>query len=168
MRKSLMDYTETPVTIPSDLFQPMLIFTMALSRYFQSSGVLMGNQLVLHGQLLLDNKQGMRFKQKASVIVEIATPAPLSMPTVYCLSPWVKCGSDWHIFPNGWVCWEKPEIWKDLIGKMMKCKTESNALINFAATWCMNSVISLLCRHWYAHRYEIKTWPPQWKYWPHC
>jgi len=140
---------------------------MALSRYFESYGIVMGNRLVLHGQLLLDNKEEMRFKQIASVIAEITTPAPLSMPVVYCSAPWLKCGADWHISSNGWLCWELPNLWEDRIGKLEAEKVESGALTQYAATWCMNSVISLLCRHWYAHRHGIEQWPPEWKHWGH-
>lgn len=162
-----MTYCEAAVTIPSGEFQPMLDFAMKLSRYFNSYGFLMGNRLVLHGQLPLDNQHDMRFKQKVSVIMEITSPAPISMPMVYCSAPWLKCGQDWHAASDGLLCWELPERWIDKIADIQRQNAAPDALAEYAATWCMNGVITLLCRQWYAYKNELMQWPPEWGYWDH-
>ena len=49
----------------------MLDFAMAMSRHFEKFGFFMGNKLILHGQLLLDDQHNMRYKQKVFVIMEM-------------------------------------------------------------------------------------------------
>lgn len=155
------------MTLPPEKFQTMLDFSMSLSRYFKTFGILMGNRLVLHGELLLDNQHDMRYKQKAFVIMEITHPAPLSMPLVYCPAPWLKSGMDWHTGSNGWLCWGLPQQWLDTISALEKQNVAYHALMEYASAWCMDSVITLLCQQWYAYRNELTQWPPEWKYWDH-
>ena len=167
MRRTLIDYTEERVTLPPEKFQPMLDFAMAMSRHFEKFGFFMGNKLILHGQLLLDDQHNMRYKQKVFVIMEITDPAPLSMPMVYCPAPWLKSGMDWHTGSDGWLCWGLPQQWRDKISALEKQNVSYQVLMKYAATWCIDSVISLLCRQWYAYRNELTEWPPEWKYWDH-
>lgn len=162
-----MTYREELVTLTSEEFQPMLEFSMSLSRYFKTFGILMGNRLVLHGQLLLDDQYNMRYKQRAFVIMEITYPAPLSMPVVYCPALWLKSGMDWHTDSTGRLCWGLPQQWHDVISALKAQNVAYHALMEYASGWCMDSIITLLCRQWYAYRNELTQWPSEWKYWDH-
>lgn len=39
-------------------------------------------------------------------------------PTVYCVEPWMRTGSDWHNAPP--LCWTLPELWRDCMARRQK------------------------------------------------
>lgn len=70
--------------------------------------------------------------------------------------------ADWHRYPNGKLCWTRPDCWKTV------CKDSSSpGWIERAAVVLARDVSFLLRCHLTASRLGIKKWPKEWDAWPH-
>lgn len=163
-----MDYVQPEkITHSAAEYSIMQNFAMCLSAQFIQSGIIWGDIIVIHGDVLLSDGQQLNFKKKASVFTEIHFPAPIVMPEVYTTEPWIKTGPDWHIYESGKLCWGLPEEWHDTIKTIMVTDIPLAKQLDVAANWCVNHVKSLLARHWHAHLYGLNQWPEEWDYWNH-
>ena len=91
----------------------------------------------------------------------------IRLPRVVCYEKWIKKGDlDWHIYPDGELCYELPERWENTL-KLLKNKITFQESIEYAILWCINSSRDLLYKHLLAFRYDIDIWPKEWDYWGH-
>ena len=72
---------------------------------------------------------------------------------------WDSC-SNWHRYPNGELCWTRPDCWRAMIA-------EDPENIDRMAASLVKDVTVLLGYHLLADRLGISQWQPQWHYWRH-
>jgi hypothetical protein len=87
-------------------------------------------------------------------------------PDVYCRDSWIKGDWDWHANSSGWICYELPDRWFDLVSNVVKEQGEARGA-QFAAEWCLHSTRWLLYRHYIASAQSIRKWPKDWPQWSH-
>jgi len=89
------------------------------------------------------------------------------LPYVACDESWVTRGNaDWHTYPDGSLCFEFDERWRDEL-TIVAAEDGLGPAAEFAKTWCLRSTRCLLWRHLVAHRAGMKKWPKAWESWSH-
>jgi len=88
------------------------------------------------------------------------------MPDVKCGEHWVKHEIDWHVGPDGSLCYDLDLRWQDKVGHVLN-QDGIKAASNFAAEWCLHHSRVLLWRHYYAYANNIEKWPADWPAWGH-
>lgn len=87
-------------------------------------------------------------------------------PVVTCEESWIRKGVSWHISPEGVLCWEYNEYWRNEVARVVELATHGQAA-EFGTIWLVRSVRNLLNRHLFAYRTGIKEWRPEWNFWAH-
>jgi hypothetical protein len=95
-----------------------------------------------------------------------STEWPRLPPKAFCCENWVKHDVDWHVLHDKSLCYEFFERWADRIA-IVSSSNEAHDVIRYAAKWCVSGSRSLLEKHLFADRQNIKTWPKEWDFWPH-
>ena len=167
MHRRLLKYRDREITISEDKLWTMINFAMEMSSFFAKFDLIIGDTVVLYGELLLNNKINIKRKVKASVEIHIFSDLS-KIPEVFCINPWIKRDIDWHVNQEGKLCWELYINWQEkiLLAQQNDALTINN-ICQYASNWCMNSVITLLNYHWIGHLEEITTWNPRWVFWKH-
>ena len=70
--------------------------------------------------------------------------------------------ADWHRYPDGRLCWTRPDCWRTV------CEDRSSPRwIERAAIVLAKDVSFLLRCHLTAAKLGIRKWPKEWEAWPH-
>ena len=88
------------------------------------------------------------------------------MPDVQCREHWVKRETDWHVSPDGTLCYDLDLRWRDKVGFVLRQDGIRAASI-FASEWCIHHSRVLLWRHYCAYTNNIEIWPTEWPAWGH-
>jgi len=129
---------------------------------FQRPG---GFQIGVHGLLLLHDFAA-ETTYPANCIFIASTEWRHVPPKVFCSESWLKKGIDWHVLPDGSLCYEFFKRWADRVS-IVNTSNEVHDTVQYAARWCVNGSRRLLEKHLFADRQNIKAWPKQWDAWPH-
>jgi hypothetical protein len=78
---------------------------------------------------------------------------------------WLKTGADWHVFANGWVCFELPERWCDHILNLLDLGVGD--IPELASQWITRATAHILHVHYVCHHTGRKAWPPSIPAWKH-
>jgi hypothetical protein len=87
-------------------------------------------------------------------------------PKVFCSESWVRHTIEWHVLRDGSLCYEFCGRWADRVADVDHSNQVHEA-VQYAAQWCLNGCRSLLEKHLFADRQNIKAWPKKWDAWPH-
>lgn len=85
-------------------------------------------------------------------------------PQIYCDEPWVRRDVDWHVYPDGGLCWVLPRQWRDIQAWLGKPKKR---IAVDGAKWMFESSQLLLSRHLLASETGIVSWQDEWGEWAH-
>lgn len=142
-----------------------------LSPFFSSFQIISTthDQCHFEGELKLDNPHcDYRFSRTANVTLTLNPNSFVEqMPVVKVNELWMHKSADWHCYQDGSICWELEERWKSKLAEIKCHNPPQGDFLNFAISWCLESSICLISRHWYAHTSNITEWPKEWKYWAH-
>ena len=119
-----------------------------------------GSQVGVIGNLAITQDQ----PETARCHFHVAPRLLLQMPEVYCVEPWVRRDIDWHVYPDGMLCWQYPQFWFDWMS-LVASETDLEGTLAYAARWCLSSVRSLLHKHRLAQELGLTEW--QWPAWAH-
>lgn len=150
----------------------LLEIQKAISLYFNAVPIVTktSNQYQFYGELKLDNPccTEYRFSRTAKVFLFITTGDLIKqMPVVQVKEPWMHKSADWHCYKDGQLCWELKERWEDKLTEILANGPPREDFVQYAISWCLESSICLICRHWYAHTHNLTEWPAEWKFWKH-
>lgn len=70
--------------------------------------------------------------------------------------------ADWHRYPDGRLCWTRPDCWRKVCNDISR-----SGLVERAAIVLARDVSFLLRCHLTASKLGIKKWPKKWDAWPH-
>lgn len=88
-------------------------------------------------------------------------------PKVWCHEGWFRRGNiDWHAYSDGSLCWDLHLRWYFHLESLMKVMTREQLALH-AAEYLLNSVRSLLLRHFTGYKLGLKSWPSEWLQWSH-
>ena len=124
---------------------------------------------VVRGELILDNQLcDYRFSRTANVNVSL-NPQDLIgfQPKVEVNERWLRHSADWHCDDDNCLCWELNERWRVELSRVARSRPPLYDFMNYAISWCLESSVCLISRHWYAHMENIPEWPSTWECWGH-
>ena len=131
-----------------------------------------GTRITVEGRLNLSHEEIVtRAKALCTFIVPLAWRQ--IHPLVWCREPWRKlplpggvCNAEWHVLGQGNLCYELQHRWQDEISAATLAGG-SDAAVELAGDWVLNSVRWLLYRHLEAFRRNLSHWDSQWLAWRH-
>lgn len=89
---------------------------------------------------------------------------PDAPPKVWCFESWIRRDIDWHVYPDGGLCWCLDAEWKDLQGWRGKSR---DAIATDGLRWLFKAVDLMLVRHLVGHYRKLVEWPDEWNAWAH-
>lgn len=96
------------------------------------------------------------------------TPHWMTIPPLAIATPgFLRAERDWHVQPDGCLCYVLAHEWKMTLDCQFAKGLHPDHLMDFAATWCLSSLDSLLVRHLIGHRFGFTKWPQRWAQWAH-
>lgn len=119
----------------------------------------------VHGALNLSH-ESIRINKNVECLIIATRNIFTQMPRVFCLEPWMRDNPDWHAFKQGLLCFENELRWVDRLSKLKQEIGPAGTAI-MAADWLVNSVASLVSRHYFADQLGITNWSEKWEAWDH-
>jgi hypothetical protein len=89
------------------------------------------------------------------------------LPIASTDAPFLRHEVDWHIPRQGLLCYGLDQEWKWKLTEMWESNIDTNTFVSVASSWCIRNIDSLITRHLYGHRFQIKVWPKEWGQWSH-
>jgi hypothetical protein len=87
-------------------------------------------------------------------------------PRVTTNAPWLRRRVQWHVYPDGGICWAYPPHYCAMIEEL-SLHLDRPALLDTAACWCVTKSAEVVQHHLEAEKCALKEWPPHWDAWPH-
>lgn len=159
--------------IPQNL-NDLLSFALSLNSYVENASpwklkrlTTTGYNLLRRVPLTLSFTADARLPNTMISLAFRVSPKPLQYhPIVVSSAPWLRRECDWHVYPDGSLCWTYPQHYFELMRELSRHLDQAE-LFQTAAYWCVSKCAELVQRHLTADRHSIKTWLPQWDAWPH-
>lgn len=89
------------------------------------------------------------------------------LPIVSTDARFLRRQPDWHVPVDNVLCYSQNAEWSWKLNELWEKQADANEIIEFATSWCIRNVDSLITRHLHGHRYGITNWPKQWGQWAH-
>lgn len=90
-----------------------------------------------------------------------------NLPVVLTDAPFLRKERDWHVPAGSVLCYSQDAEWNWKLDELWDRGADANEIINFATSWCIRNVDSLVTRHLHGYRHGITKWPKQWSQWGH-